>query len=191
VGADEPAVNYCGPTAVKNFLSWYGSDEDYEVLGGEMRTNTWYTDAVFGGSGLAGALLEDVLKTGTLPGDLRAALARRAPEGFTACMKQDDGDFDSIRLALAEGDQVVVLESRGTDKLHWAVATGLYLDGETRMVRLANSVDRTVDDFVRDWSLSRVGDPFERQLLASLFGLRPFTMIRWIPAELANGESCP
>jgi hypothetical protein len=132
-----------------------------------------------------------VLKAGTLPEDLLAALARRAPEGFTACIKQDDGDFESIRAALAEGDQVVVLESRGTDKLHWAVATGLYLDGETQTVRLANALDRSVDDFVRDWSLARVGDAFKRRMLASMFGLRPYTMIRWIPTELANGDSCP
>ncbi len=190
VAANEPAENYCGPTAVKNFLRWYGMDEDYEVLGSEMRTNTWYTDTVFRGWGAA-ALLETVIKAGTLPVDLRAALDRRAPEGYTACIKQGDGNFEDIRSALAEGDQVVVLESRGTDKLHWTVATGLYFDGETLTLRLANSVDRSVDDFLRDWSLSRLGDPFRRSMLASFFGLMPYTMIRWLPTDLANGESCP
>ncbi len=190
VQADEPSENYCGPTAVKNFLAWYGSDEDYAVLGEEMRTNTWYTDDLFGGSGVAAALLETVVKAGTLPSDLRAALARRAPQGYTACIEQGDGNFENIRSSLSAGDEVVYLESRGADQLHWAVVTGLYLDGETPTVRLANAVDRSVDDFVRDWSLVRVGDRFKRDLLASLFGLRPYTMIRWIRSELANGPSC-
>jgi hypothetical protein len=180
VGADEPDDNYCGPTAVKNFLVWYGSDEDYAVLGDEMRTNTWY------GAALGGFA---PIKAGTLPADLRDALSRRAPEGYTACIEQGKGDFESIRSALAAGDQVVVLESRGSGNLHWAVTTGVYLDGETPVVRLANSADRSVDDFMRDWSLARVGDSFERSLLAG-FGLLPYTLIRWVPVELSDGESC-
>ena len=205
--ADEPEENYCGATAVKNFLYWYGSDVDYRGIAGEMRTNSWDTGPIYLAVLAAGPLIgcvdplftclpislaisELAVKAGTLPGDLRAALQRRAPPGYTACIKSGDPSLETIRASLAEGNPVVYLESEGGN-LHWAVITGLYDLGSGLRVRVANSDNRDWATFVTDWSLSPVGDDARRGILSALFGLNPYTMIRWIPSDQANGELCP
>jgi hypothetical protein len=208
---DEPtgSENYCGPTAVKNFLTWYGSDADYGSLAQEMRTNSWDTGPVFGAVFLAGPLIGCVdplfscpaiaaaisglaVKAGTLPGDMQAALARRAPSGYTACIKSGDPDLEAIRSSLADGNPIVELESEGTT-LHWAVITGLFRDpaGSDLQVRVANSDNRDWGTFVADWSLTKVADSTTRGILSNLFGLNPYTMIRWVPSSQAPNGVCP
>ncbi len=209
--ADEaPFVNYCGPTAIKNFLDWYGTDVDYAQIGAEMNTNLWDTGVVTAAVFLAGplafcfdpviscpiaiaAISGAAVRAGTLPGDMRAALARRAPEGYTACLKAFDPSLEPVRESLAFGNPVIFLESKGAGNLHWAVAIGLYYTGFGSLrVRVANSTDREWSDFVHDWSLAPVGNGATRQILGSLFALHPYTMIRWIPSEQAlEGDICP
>jgi len=100
---------------------------------------------------------------------------------------------DGTPAALAGGNPVVFLEST-TGNLHWATATGIYTDSsQNHRVRVANSSDREWSNFRQDWSLSRVGDPpgLQRGALSLAFGLRPYTMIRWIPQGEAIGGHCP
>lgn len=205
-GDEQPFVNYCGPTAIKNFLYWYGADATYADLGNEMRTNTWDTGSIFAAIvglghlvgciepicwGIATSVIAGaVVNAGTLPIDMLAAMDRRAPPGYVACMKSGDENVDPIIRSLSEGNPVVFLESRGDGNLHWAVATGLVNDNGDLRLLVANSANRGVSQFQTDWSLSSVGDGVRRSFL-SMFGLNSYTMLRWIRREEADGHRCP
>ena len=58
-------------------------------------------------------------------------------------------------------------------------------------VAIANSDHRSFDEFQHDWSLVQVGDAPIRGFLADVLGLRPYTMIRWIPESEAPDGICP
>jgi hypothetical protein len=213
VQANEPHVNFCGPTAAKNFLYWYGVDAPYATLAAEMRTNSWDNSFLVAGALLAAvatpvigplvgcaepiscAILAAAISTylvdaGTLPGDMQKSLNGRAPAGYVACEKDGDSSEEPLRAALAGGNPVVFLEST-VGNLHWATATGIYTDGLGRhVVRVANSTDRPWADFRQDWSLSRIGEP-ARTALNLAFSIRPYTMIRWIRAEDFISGHCP
>jgi hypothetical protein len=204
---DEPEENLCGPTAIKNFLSWYGTDADYGPLTAEMRTNTWDTGAVLAAVILAGPLVGcvepicwaivtsivsgSVVKAGTLPSDVLQAMNARAPEGYVACIKDGDSNLENLRGSLATGNPVVFLESGGADNLHWAVATGIRSSGGNLRIRVDNTTETTWSNFQTRWSLTPVGDGAKQGLLSNLFGLKPYTMLRWIPAGEASGTRCP
>lgn len=44
----EPKSDYCGPTAGKNALNWYGNDVSYSTLASEMKTNDYRVPKSFG-----------------------------------------------------------------------------------------------------------------------------------------------
>ena len=46
-------------------------------------------------------------------------------------------------------------------------------------------------DVQNRWSLAPVGDGARRGFLSALFGLHPYTYLRWIPADQAIGDRCP
>ena len=198
VQAEEPEVNFCGPTAGKNLLFWHGMDVDYAVIADEMNTNTWDTAAVLGAAALAcgfepictaivTAIVSDaIVKAGTIPGDMRGSIYGRTPAGYVPCVETFVADLDAIRFSLSNGSPVIYLESRGEGNLHWAVVTGIYQSSGVTHLRVANSANRSWDDFRTDWSVSRVGGAVVRGLLDGLLGIKPYIMIRWEKVENAT-----
>jgi Ca2+-binding RTX toxin-like protein len=187
--SDEPVENFCGPTAGKNLLFWYGADVGYSTLASEMHTNTWDTALVFGAvfllvpepitAGILAAVISsEAVKAGTLPGDMRNVLASRAPAGHGLCSENSSVTIDELRRSLSSGNPVVFLESRGEGNLHWAVVTGISGGGTNPTVIVANSANRSFTQFLDDISLGQVGGDVERSVLSSLFGLNPNTLVR-------------
>jgi hypothetical protein len=166
---DEPDVNYCGPTAGKNFLAWYGLTDLYGALSKEMETNSWDTAPVLGAAGLIcafepictsilGSTVSDIaVKAGSLPRFVRESLYGRMPSGYEACGTEGIDSLEDIRQSLANGNPVVFLESQGKGNLHWAMVTGVEPQDNDTMLRVANSSDRLWSTFRADWSLNEVG----------------------------------
>jgi len=199
VQGDEPDVNYCGPTAGRNLLYWYGTDVSYATFAAEMRTNEWEEGiglfalavAACGGDFLIcgpivyTVLSDSLIKAGSLPSDVAASLNSHRPAGYGFCASSGNNAIGPIRDALEHGSPVVYLESRGSNNLHWAVVTGLYDDGGGLQVRIANSGDRSWSDFVHEWSLEPVGNGLVRGVLSGL-GLVPYVRYYYT----APGQSC-
>ena len=189
VQSDEPQVNFCGPTAGKNLLFWYGADVDYNTLAGEMRTNTWDFPAVLvavllidpepiSAAIIAGIISDAAVKAGTLPGDMRRVIANRAPAGHGECTEDSSVTLDEIRGSLSRGNPVIFLESQGSGNLHWAVVTGISGGGSNPTIVCANSSDRNFNDWAHDVTLDPVGDGIVRSVLSSLFGVDANTLVR-------------
>lgn len=151
---DEPDINYCGPTAGRNFLSWYGLDAPYDNLGSEMKTNAWDTAPVLGAAALVCAfepictgiltstIADIAVKAGSLPRYVRESLYGRMPAGYEACGTEGVDSLEDIRQSLIRGNPVVYLESRKYGNLHWAVITGLEARNGDTFLRIANSEGR-------------------------------------------------
>jgi hypothetical protein len=206
--SDEPDVNYCGPTAGKNFLTWYGEDAPYAQLAQEMNTNSWDTGPVVGAAaavclgepictGILGGIVSGyVVKAGTLPNDLRNSLNGHVISGYVPCQANFSGSLEEIQTALTEGNPLVYLESEESQQLHWAVIVGIRTESDgTSYIEVANSDERPWNTFHDDWSLRKVGPSSERDVLAGAFGLKPYTMYRWERVENATptsgGYACP
>ncbi|MDQ3367103.1 MAG: hypothetical protein M3680_16895 [Myxococcota bacterium] len=199
VQADEPEPNFCGPTAGRNLLFWYGHDVSYATFAAGMRTNEWEEGiglfalavAVCGGDFVICAPIvytiasDSLINAGSLPADVASSLTAQRPAGYGFCASQGSNALAPIRNALERGSPVYYLESRGEGNLHWAVLTGLYDDAGVLSVRVANSTERPWDEFVADWSISKVGGGIVRSLLAGL-GLQPY--IRYY--YTAPGQPC-
>jgi hypothetical protein len=164
---DEPDDNWCGPTAGRNFLNWYGLDvANWPDLGDPMHTNNWdvgntsaCADACFEScitiigcvlfpgcvatcEAWWGNAIVEATKAGTLPDDLDRVLDQRLPSGYIRCRESDGNHItlDKIRWSLKHGDPVIFNESRGENNLHWAAITGIRKDSSGQiMLRIANS----------------------------------------------------
>ena len=186
--ADEPIKNYCGPTAGKNLLYWYGIDPSYSSIAKKMQTNTWENggkaSALCGTvcsaepicTGLCISLLTSRLKAGTLPADARKALEHYAPAGYEVRSSSGKRNIGLILEQLLQGNPVMALESTGEDNLHWVVVTGAFIDQGKLALQVANGTKRYVETFLDDWSISKVGGKTVRSIFERL-GLEPYTMI--------------
>lgn len=196
---NEPAKNYCGPTAGKNLLVWYGSDPAYPDIADAMRTGEWDTLPIFGFAGAACAwepvctsvvgstVAKIAVKFGTLPSDMRSALEGLVPDGLEECGSTGVRSLEEIHESLASGNPVVILESKGRNKLHWAVITGIFFQGGEPWLRLANSGEgsRSWRELRKDWSLAKVGNRLVRKVMTDDllgFGLEPYTRIHFCRA---------
>jgi hypothetical protein len=189
---DEPEDNYCGPTAGKNLLHWYGKARSYETLASAMSTNDWANglDVLAACSaacsfeplcaGSCYTVVNGALEVGTLPDDMAHALDLYKPSGYRVYRYESASESIHRMLSqVAEGNPVVALQSTGKRNLHWVVVTGTYFDANSNLVlRIANSENRTVNDFLSDWSLSKVGNSAVRKVLKEL-GLVPYIMIHY------------
>ncbi len=181
VQANEPEVNYCGPTAGKNLLWWYGNTGvTYAQLGSAMNTNGWqggfdtiaacalicYVDPVC--LGVCYAAAQILVDSGTLPADMASALTAYAPSGYHLVWKQEDAASVGELLAqVGEGNPVVILESTGTNNLHWTIVTGSWTVGNEMYVRTANASNWSLQTFISNWSLENVGGDTARTVLAA------------------------
>jgi hypothetical protein len=167
--SDEPDDNFCGPTAGKNLLFWYGADVGYGTIASEMHTNTWDFGPVFAAVFLldpepisalviAAIISDAAVKAGTLPGDLRNVIASRAPAGHSLCSEDGSVTIDELRRSLSAGNPVIFLESEGDKNLHWAVVTGIVGGGPDPSLHFANASDRSFSSFQTapgSWALGR------------------------------------
>jgi hypothetical protein len=199
---DEPEKNYCGPTAAKNFLFWYGMDSPYEDLAAELNTNHWDTLAVGGAAGVACAFVptctsavasvvsELLVKAGTRPSDLRKVMyGTRMRTPYRACGEEGHNGLPNIHNSLADGNPIIVFESREADNVHWAMIVGLYTVGGKTWVRMANSEDRTWSDFVVDWSIDKAGNRFVNKVVQDDLlgiGLKPYMSLSWCVCSSAT-----
>jgi hypothetical protein len=192
---DEPTVNYCGPTAGRNFLLWYGIDASYAELGSEMRTNTWDGADIVGAALLACgldpvcttavslAVQNTVGRAGSLPNDVFGTLFTKIPPGYVMCANPP-GSFDAIRASLANGDPIVTLVSGGAGNLHWEVITGAEGIGPPSL-DIANPVDvspQTYSNYQTDWSLAPLG-ALDLAALDAFLGIGNDVSFRWEKAS--------
>ena len=187
---DEPGSNYCAPTAVKNLLSWYGINLSYELLGQEMETNNWEpgfnvwascAGACMGEVAICANACYSIVKNnikGTSISNTIATLNRYKPYGYE--LKYIAGDPDQVENIihqLLQGNPVMINEviEDGVGVSHLSVLTGIKIkeDGEI-YVALANSPNKSLDEFMEDWSIKSLGSKFIRSV-ARKFGQRPFT----------------
>jgi hypothetical protein len=202
--SQEPEVNFCGPTALKNFAAWYGFSPSYSELGDLLNTNSWDTfsvlaaaagpcaeycwlepNCIFACEATAALVAEAVLDGGTLPDDMRRGMIEIKPSGYVPCnvaMRLSD-----IRWSLAHGNPVIYLESRGNQQLHWALITGLYFNAQGKtMVRIANAQDVDYDTFRDIVSIDRVGGGLFEWLLDELYDIEYWTTFRIAKVEDVN-----
>jgi hypothetical protein len=197
---EAPFLSYCGPTAGKNFLYWYGidhgiDDPSYATLGAQMKTDKWDGGLVAAASigactflfipdpiciaAVDAGLNSTLNDLGTLPGDLGNALNGYVPPGYSSQGIQQVNSLDAIRASLESGDPVIYLESEQGSQMHWAVITGIEVSPDgTQWMIVANTDDRQWSQFQHDMSLQNVGDGFVRGALSTL-GLNPYTTYRW------------
>jgi hypothetical protein len=162
--SDEPHKDYCGPTAGRNLLDWYGEEVTYNQLGSEMDTDNWMSTlnkatqcffSVCSGEALCTAACYDVfnnfLDVGTLPEDMANALSHNSPPGYRIYLRKENTGLLTFENLLREGDPIVVLVWTGSE-LHWTVVTGTEDSGASVMVELANGQNQTWDSFVDQWS---------------------------------------
>jgi hypothetical protein len=190
VQADEPSANYCGPTAGKNLLAWYGNSAvTYAALGAAMSTNSWSGGFDFAWICAGLCFLEPTCTTacylglevgataGTLPADMASALATYAPPGYHLVRLENDSvALRELLVQVSAGNPVVFLESEGSGNLHWAVVTGTSVLGTELTIRIANAVNVPVSTFLSNWSLEKVGGSTVRSALAEL-GIVPYVMM--------------
>jgi hypothetical protein len=203
---DEPIANYCGPTAVKNTLYWYGVDNvGYYTLGSEMRTNNWDNDEevffLLGGfclgpcsflslcvpcvaacvgtcSTAAYEILSTHLKAGTLPQNMRSAMEKYKPNNYRVVYSDGQANLRYIEDQLADGNPIIAL-IYNNGALHWVVITGVYKDEASNqtMLRLANNDDMTWSSFVNAWSLAHVTDVDAARFVLNELGVVSYVMI--------------
>lgn len=195
---DEPAVGYCGPTAMINVLFWYGIDISYEDAARAMRLRAWRPkDArqsvalcatVCGLEPACSAACYLVVKRelsalGTNARDAVRAIKRAAPEGYRAVSTSDDpSQIVEIIWQLVDGNPVVVGEYIGG--LHLSVLTGIQIDPDTGelWVIMANSYHRPLDEFMRAWSLRDFGPKAALKVGRRRSGIKPFMAV-WYEKE--------
>lgn len=199
----EDEQNYCGPTAVKNTLFWYGIEKGYLSLGKEMRTNTWDNDeevffllaGICSGpcgisalflpaflicvgtcSGVAYEAVSSLLNAGTLPQNVVKTLQDYAPAGFMVVQRSGTPSLSNLLDEVAAGNPVIALIYRNKT-LHWVTVTGWYdMDGTMRL-RLANNEDLDWEEFEVAWSLKHVTDVDAARSLLNELGLQPYVYI--------------
>jgi hypothetical protein len=210
---EHPYVSYCGPTAGKNLLYWYGSDTglgspSYATIGAEMNTDNWDGGLVFWSAfgacsgeptctGIVDAALSSALNNvGTLPDDFQNAVTMRMPSGYVPRGPATfSGSLDEIRASLTNGNPIAYLESKGSLTLHWAIIIGVDAgaghEGDP-LILVANSDARPWSTFQADRSLVKVGDSFIRGVVGAV-GLHPNTMYRWdqLPTHGTTGTGGP
>ncbi len=197
VDSDEPRSDYCGPTAVKNMMSWYGQDFiSYEDIGRDMKVNRGYitgshwakcaaicTGEILFCTNICLKIVEKkALQQGTNIKHLKKYLENKTPEGYTFNHTVGDPSMIAeILQQLLNGNPVVINELvnpevvGGPDKdmLHTSVLTGLVIERGVIHVTMANSYKRPLRRFMEDWSLERLGSKARRRI-ASKLGARPF-----------------
>jgi hypothetical protein len=201
--ADEPHENYCGPTAGRNLLDWYGVPSTYAQLGSEMRTNTWMSGWDALGDCLCfcsvcpwctcpeptcvivcDAVAQNALNVGTLPNDMESTLRTHSPAGYRLYRSEGNPGIDTFAVLLQEGNPIVVLVwlaggSYGT--LHWTVVTGT--QGEYG-VRFANGrTGSTPDGAAWSWFVDRWGfqgiNGIAKDEVSQHGGIRPYIWMRY------------
>lgn len=90
----------------------------------------------------------------------------------------------------------IVLGTDGDDVLSGTNGRDCIVGGGGELIiRIDNATTGTVvstwADFHTRWSLAPVGDDSLRGFLSALFGLHPFTYLRWVPADQVSGDNCP
>jgi hypothetical protein len=190
IQADEPGANYCGPTAGKNVLDWYGEELSYGQLANEMNTNNWMStiDKV-GECGLicgfvdpvcfaaCYAAVDTLADVGTIPTDMLTAFSQNSPIGYRPYAYRGSAayPYSFFQAMLQGGDPVVVLVWTGSE-LHWTIVTGTYDDGGTVGVQLANYANHTTmdwDTFEHQWSFAGLDWPMP-DVFSDFAGIDPY-----------------
>jgi hypothetical protein len=140
---NEPADNFCGPTAGMNLLDWYGTPSTYDHLGDEMNTNDWIstTEALkaclcscspcpkclcpeLSCSALCTALSNTFFDVGTPPDDLENTLRKHSllesSVGYLLFRHRGNPGLETLEYLLAQGSPIVVLLWNGKT-LHWTL----------------------------------------------------------------------
>ena len=198
---DAGYTNYCGPTAGKNVLYWYGNDTvSYSTMGSKMKTNNWASgwDIVaecakvcpitpIGPSpscvSTCAALIKKYLIVGSLPGDVKSAMTTYTPPDTSLYFSQKNDDLEEINLALSEGNPVMVLISSGEYALHWTAVVGRFTNSSgAPYYRLANNSNLSESTFLTYWSLSKLtSNSYARKVLEGK-GIKPYTMMYYAKA---------
>ena len=196
---NEPADNYCGPTAGMNLLDWYGAPSTYDHLGDEMNTNDWISTPEAlkaclcscspcpmclcpepSCSAVCTVLSNTFFDVGTPPDDLENTLRRHSrlesSVGYLLFRHRGNPGLETFEYLLAQGNPIVVLIWNGKT-LHWALVTGTYDANGTVMVRFANNDDLTWDTFVHQWSFESMNWPVPR--LLDNFGIENFVWMHY------------
>jgi len=196
---NEPADNYCGPTAGMNLLDWYGAPSTYDHLGDEMNTNDWISTPEAlkaclcscspcpmclcpepSCSAVCTVLSNTFFDVGTPPDDLENTLRRHSrlesSVGYLLFRHRGNPGLETFEYLLAQGNPIVVLIWNGKT-LHWALVTGTYDANGTVMVRFANNNDLTWDTFVHQWSFESMNWPVPR--LLDNFGIENFVWMHY------------
>jgi hypothetical protein len=190
--ANEPEDNYCGPTALANLYYWYGRPVSYSIAI-DLKTNDWGIETLalkyctasctFLGIPDPGcvttcyAAVKTYGEVGTLPKDMERVLRNNAPPGFKLVVGSGTGRVGDILDQLFYGNPVVALLSEGRN-LHWVTITGAYVENGVLKLRIANGADRTLSEFLSDWSLNNLGS-LKKAFIEDELNVRPYTMYHY------------
>lgn len=195
---DEPEPGYCGPTAMRNMLWWYndGLDVSYDHAAAMMDLDDWRLedkqDTIWACSGacmaeplcVAGCYLvikKQLSGLGVTAKGAVKALKRWAPEGYEAHVTKDDPSaIVELVEQLLDGNPVVISEYI-EGNLHLSILTGISVDDTgVPWVVMANSYERTLDEFMRAWSLRDFGDSKTvKRAARRRVGIAPFMAVWW------------
>ena len=198
---NEPHKDYCGPTAVKNLMAWYGTDTlSYEEIGEMLDADRtymggkeWATCA----AACAGEILfctniclrildKKIGQAGTRTKHAKKALRKLAPKGYKLSHTVGDPSMiEEVLYQLLQGNPILINELLNPDvigiegkpdEMHMSVMTGIEIESNVIYVIVANSFRRPLRRFMEDWSLKRLGSLRSRKLSSKL-GAKPFEAI--------------
>jgi hypothetical protein len=184
---DQPEDGYCGPVAVKNMTWWYDCDVPWEQAAHDLKTNDFdpgfklwkYCAAACMGevAGCANTCYEIVIRQvkGTPVSEIKKTLKKYTPDGYELKFTSKDPSMvDEIIYQVSIGNPVMVIETINKGKGHTSVITGFYWDNGELWTSGINTYERSLDDFMRGWSLIDMGNRVEKYVMGK-FGMRPFT----------------
>jgi hypothetical protein len=215
VQACEPASNYCGPTAGRNLLAWYGEEVSYATLGSEMSTNSWMStiDEAAECGVICGfdpvcftacyAAVDTLADAGTIPTDMLTAFMQNSPIGYRPYAYQGSADISISYFdwMLQNGNPVAVLIWTGKE-LHWTLVTGTYDDGATGGIQLANYTNTTScsatagggyldwDTFEHQWSFAGLNWPLP-DVFSDFAGIDPYDFEYYEMTTELRGATVP
>jgi len=188
--SDEPHRDYCGPTAGRNLLFWYGRDASYRVLGRDMKTNNWRPGFRLWGAcagvcageiavcaNVCYGVLKKFVSRGSLPKHVKSALHRHRPPGFNVYYQDGVGALSRILKPLSDGNPVAVLQSTKRKNLHWTVVTGYFKKRGRLFLRFANGGERTWGEFIKHWSLQKVVRTRAARRVLKRMGIKPYVLL--------------
>lgn len=202
---DEPKRGYCTVTAMKNLLHWYGEEISYEQAASELRTGDFtykkevYASctAVCGGEALiCGNICKEIVKDlidnqGTTLVQMKKIMKNHTPPGYEFHNTiEDPSAIVEMFNQLQEGNPILVngYIDGNPGSMHSFLLTGFRYKQDGAQVRVINTNQLTLEEFMDSWSLVNFGNDRKLRMQKRFAKQAPFSAMWYSKKEVNNGD---